>query len=92
MPRKPKAKTVGSRLTTLERGVQLLNANDKSIMKEISDGFALMGNRLNEIYDHMDGFIKLHETLDIELRVMKEQMKRLEERVNHLETTGRSPH
>ena len=61
-------------------------------MKEIRDGFALMGNRLNEIYDHMDGFIKLHETLDIELRVMKEQMKRLEERVNHLETTGRSPH
>ena len=56
MPKKPTAKTVGSRLTILERGVQLLNANDHAIMKEIRDGFALMGNRLNEIYDHMDGF------------------------------------
>jgi len=38
----------------------------------------------------VDGFMKLHETLDIELKVMKEQMKRLEERVDHLEAAGRS--
>lgn len=37
-----------------------------------------------------DGFVKLHETLDIELKVMKEQMKRLEERVDHLEAAGKS--
>jgi chaperonin cofactor prefoldin len=34
--------------------------------------------------------MKLHETLDIEFRVIKEQVRRLEERVEHLESTGRS--
>jgi hypothetical protein len=29
--------------------------------------------------------MKLHETIDIEMRVMKEQMKRFEDRLAHLE-------
>lgn len=49
--------------------------------------FAQMENRLDQIYNHIDGFIKLHETLDIEFKVMKEHMKRLEERVARLEAS-----
>ena len=49
-----------------------------------------MESRLEQTYNHIDGFIKLHETLDIELKVMKEQMKRLEERVDRLEADQRS--
>ena len=49
-----------------------------------------MESRFDQIYNHVDGFMKLHETLDIEFRVIKEQMRRLEERVEHLEATGRS--
>ena len=49
-----------------------------------------MESRLDQIYNHVDGFMKLHETLDIEFRVIKEQMRRLEVRVEHLEATPRS--
>ena len=49
--------------------------------------FAQIENRLDQIYNHMDGFMKLHETLDIEFKVIKEQMKRLEERVARLEVS-----
>jgi hypothetical protein len=52
--------------------------------------FDHMESRFDQIYNHIDGFMKLHETLDIEFRVIKEQMRRLEQRVEQLETTGRS--
>jgi predicted nucleic acid-binding Zn-ribbon protein len=52
--------------------------------------FDHMDSRFDQIYNHIDGFMKLHETLDIEFRVIKEQMRRLEQRVEQLETTGRS--
>ena len=54
------------------------------------DGFSQMESRFDQIYNHVDGFMKLHETLDIEFRVIKEQVRRLEDRVEHLEATGRS--
>ena len=57
---------------------------------QMESRFAHMESRFDQIYNHVDGFMKLHETLDIEFRVIKEQMRRLEERVEHLEATGRS--
>jgi hypothetical protein len=90
MPRKSASKSIESQLSAVQRELRLLHASDTTILKEIRDGFAQMQSRFDQIYDHMDGFIKLHETLDIELRVMKEQMKRLEERVNQLEASARS--
>jgi len=57
---------------------------------QMESRFAHMESRFDQIYNHIDGFMKLHETLDIEFRVIKEQMRRLEERVEHLEATGRS--
>lgn len=67
MARKPVAKSIESRLTSVERGIQSLHANDSAIIKEVKAGFASIENRLDQIYNHIDGFIKLHETLDIEL-------------------------
>ena len=93
MARRPARKSVESRLTAVERVIRSLQANDTTIItiiKDMQDGFARMENRLEQVYNHVDGFMKLHETLDIELRVIKEQMRRLEERVEHLEATGRS--
>ena len=97
-------KTIESRLTTVERGIKSLQASDAAIIRSMRDGFSQMENRFahvesrfahmdsrfDQIYNHIDGFMKLHETLDIEFRVIKEQMRRLEERVDHLEATGRS--
>jgi len=97
MARRPVKKTVESRLTAVERGIRSLQASDAAIIRSMRDGFsqmesrfAHMESRFDQIYNHIDGFMKLHETLDIEFRVIKEQMRRLEERVDHLEATGRS--
>jgi len=97
MARRPAKKTIESRLVGVERGVRSLQASDAAIIRSIGDGFsqiesrfAHMESRFDQIYNHVDGFMKLHETLDIEFRVIKEQMRRLEERVEHLEATGRS--
>ena len=92
MARRPAKKTIESRLVGVERGIRSLQANDTTIItiiKDMQEGFARMENRLEQVYNHVDGFMKLHETLDIEFRVIKEQMRRLEERVEHLEATGR---
>ena len=90
MARRPATKTVDSRLTAVERDIKSLQASDAAIIRSMRDGFSQMESRFDQIYDHVDGFMKLHETLDIEFRVIKEQMRRLEERVEHLEATGRS--
>ncbi len=93
MARRPARKSIESRLTAVERGIRSLQANDTTIItiiKDMQEGFARMENRLEQVYNHVDGFMKLHETLDIEFRVIKEQVRRLEERVEHLEATGRS--
>ena len=65
-------------------------AHMDSRFAHVESRFAHMDSRFDQIYNHIDGFMKLHETLDIEFRVIKEQMRRLEERVEHLEATGRS--
>ncbi len=97
MARRPAKKTIESRLTVVERGIRSLQASDAAIIRSMRDGFSQMESRFvhmesrfDQIYNHVDGFMKLHETLDIEFRVIKEQMRRLEERVEHLEATGRS--
>ena len=94
MARRPAKKSVESRLTAVERSFKSLQVNDAAIITTMRDGFAnmetrfgQMETRLDQIYNHIDGFVKLHETLDIECKVMKEQMKRLEERVARLEAS-----
>ena len=93
MARRPARKSIQSRLTAVGRDIRSLQANDTTIIatiKDMQEGFARMETRLEQIYNHVDGFMKLHETLDIEFRVIKEQVRRLEDRVEHLEATGRS--
>lgn len=93
MARRPATKGIESRLTAVERGIRSLQANGTTIItiiKDMQEGFARMENRLEQVYNHIDGFMKLHETLDIEFRVIKEQVRRLEERVEQLEASGRS--
>lgn len=73
MARRPARKSIESRLTAVERGIRSLQASDTTIItiiKDIPEGFARMENRLDQIYNHVDGFMKLHETLDIEFRVI----------------------
>jgi len=59
MARQPARKSIESRLTTVERGIKSLQASDAAIIKEMRDGFARMDSRLDQIYNHIDGFMKL---------------------------------
>ncbi len=73
MARRPAKKTIESRLVGVERGIRSLQANDTTIItivKDMQEGFARMENRLEQVYNHVDGFLKLHETLDIEFRII----------------------
>ncbi len=82
MARRPARKTIESRLTAVERGIRSLQGSDAAIIRSMRDGFsqmesrfvhmdsrfAHMDSRFDQIYNHIDGFMKLHETLDIEFR------------------------
>ena len=73
MARRPAKKTNESRLVGVERGIRSLQANVTTIVtiiKDMQEGFARMENRLEQVYNHVDGFMKLHETLEIEFRVI----------------------
>jgi len=70
MARKPRSKSIGSRLTAVERGLGSLRASNTAIINELRDGFARVESRLDQIYNHIDGFIKLHETLGIEFKLL----------------------
>jgi len=52
--------------------------------------FAVMEDRIDRLATHVDGFMKLHETLDIELTVIKQQMSRIEERLKRVEAAQAS--
>ena len=76
----PKQKKRGnSRVTigTLARSISLLRSEVRINRQELREMRDEMHAGFDQIYRHVDGFIKLHETLDIEMKVMKEQMERL---------------
>jgi len=56
----------------------------------MNERFTVVDDRIDRLATHVDGFMKLHETLDIEMRVMKEQMNRFEERLTRIEVAQRN--
>ena len=62
----------------------------RNVRKEMNERFSSVEDRIDRLATHVDGFMKLHETLDIEVRVMKEQMKRFEERLGRVEAAQAS--
>ncbi|MGH7812022.1 MAG: hypothetical protein ACREP5_17230 [Candidatus Binatia bacterium] len=77
-----KSRTINQRFTALER---LVRFEFRGLHKQMDERFTVMEDRIDRIASHVDGFMKLHETLDIEVRVMKEQMNRFEERLKRIE-------
>jgi len=82
-----KSRTINQRFTALER---LVRFEFRSLHKGMNQKFAVMEDRIDRLATHVDGFMKLHETLDIEVRVMKEQMNRFEERLKRIEVAQTS--
>ena len=82
-----KSRTINQRFTALER---LVRFEFRGLHKEMNQKFSVMEDRIDRLATHVDGFMKLHETLDIEVRVMKEQMNRFEERLKRIEVAQTS--
>lgn len=87
MPNQKKRGNSKALLSSLARSISLLRSEVKQNSRELTEFRDEVRTGFDQIYRHIDGFIKLHETLDIEMKVMKEQMKRLEERVERLEAS-----
>jgi len=81
---------VDQRFAQIDRRLDLLELGQRDLRAEMNEKFALIEERINVLANHVDGFIKLHETLDIEFKVIKEQMTRLEARLDRLEAERRS--
>lgn len=70
---------------TLDTRMGALEFEVRDLKRDIDERFRIVDERIDNLANHVDGFIKLHETLDIEFKVIKEQMSRLEVRLARLE-------
>jgi chaperonin cofactor prefoldin len=91
MPERKKRRNSKASGGSLTRSISLLRSEVRLGQQELHTRLDKLENkidtRFDQIYRHIDGFVKLHETLDIEMKVLTEQMKRLEERVERLEAS-----
>ena len=91
MPERKKRRNSKASGGSLTRSISLLRSEVRLGQQELHTRLDKLENKIDtrsdQVYRHIDGFIKLHETLDIEMKVLTEQMKRLEERVERLEAS-----
>ena len=76
---------IDQRLDRVEQKIDILDLGQRDFKSEVNQRFSIVDERFNTLANHIDGFMKLHETLDIEFKVIKEQVSRLEERLKRLE-------
>ena len=76
---------VDRRFEQSDRRMGSLELEMQELKRNMNEGFAVVDERIDRLATHVDGFIKLHETLDIEFKVIKEQMSRMEARLDRLE-------
>jgi len=73
------------RFQQVDRRFNVVDLQFRDLRKEINGRFAVMEDRIDRLATHVDRFMKLHETLDIEFRVMEQQMERVEEPLKRVE-------
>ena len=76
---------VDQRFEQSDRRQSVLEFEVGELKRQISEQGATLELRIDRLANHVDGFMKLHETLDIEFKVLKEQMNRVETRLDRLE-------
>jgi len=76
---------IDKRMDRLDHRVAGIAIEMRASKREMNDRFTRMEESISHRANHGDGFMELHETVDIEMRVMKERMKRFEDRLAHLE-------
>lgn len=78
------------RFQQIDRRFNVVDIEFRDLRKEMNERFTVMEDRVDRLATHVDGFMKLPETLDIEFRVTKQQMERIEERLKRLEAAQAS--
>jgi len=81
---------IDARFRQVDKQFGLVHLEFRDLRKEMNERFTVMEDRIDRLATHVDGFMKLHETLDIELTVIKQQMSRLEERLKRVEAAQAS--
>src|SRR3990170_763947 len=81
---------IDARFRQVDKKFGLVHLEFRDFRKEMNERFTIMEDRIDRLATHVDGFMKLHETLDIELTVIKQQMSRLEERLKRVEAAQAS--
>ena len=81
---------VDRRLDQADRRQDVFEFDLADLKRQLSEQGAMLEQKIDRLTEHVDGFMKLHETLDIEFKVLKEQMSRMEARLDRLEAS-RSP-
>src|SRR3990170_3567149 len=81
---------VDARFKQVDTKFSSVHLEFRDLRKEMNERFTTVEDRIDRLATHVDGFMKLHETLDIEVRVMKEQMNRFEERLKRIEVAQTS--
>ena len=81
---------IDARFRQVDKQFGLVHLEFRDFRKEMNERFTIMEDRIDRLATHVDGFMKLHETLDIELTVIKQQMSRLEERMKRVEAAQAS--
>jgi len=76
---------VDQRFAQSDRRQSVIEFELGELKRQISEQGATLELRIDRLANHVDGFMKLHETLDIEFKVLKEQMNRVEARLDRLE-------
>ena len=79
-----------ARFRQVDGRIKLVQLDVRNFRQETNERFAVVEVQIGRLATHVDGFMKLHETMDIEMRVMKEQMKRFEERLGRVEAVQAS--
>ena len=76
---------VDQRFEKVDQRMDILEFGQRELKSDFGAKFAILDERINVLTNHVDGFMKLHETLDIEFKVIKEQVNRREARLDRLE-------
>jgi len=64
---------IDGKFRQIDRRFNIVGLEFRALRKEMNEKFAVVEDRIDRLATHVDGFMKLHETLDIELTVMKQQ-------------------
>jgi hypothetical protein len=65
---------VDQRFEQIDRRFAGVDLEMRNLKRAMDDRFSIVEDRIDKLANHVDGFMKLHETLDIEFKVIKEHM------------------